>query len=116
MDTGVEPDDEFIAEASLARVEEVVEPLDELLEDLVDQLCLHLGWQLLIQGVLLHDQVKVEMESLGDCSLDRLSKARVEVVWRVGFLNALHPQVELGDARVEQVCESDLGVEEGAHL
>jgi len=78
-----------------------VEPLDELLENLVDQLCLHLGWQLLVQAVLLHDQVEVEVESLGDCSLDRLAKARVEVVGLVRLLDAFHPQVELVESRVE---------------
>jgi len=33
VDTGVQPNDELISEARFTRVEEVLEPVDELLED-----------------------------------------------------------------------------------
>ena len=43
VDTGVQPNDELISEARFTRVEEVLEPVDEFLEDQIDQLSLHLG-------------------------------------------------------------------------
>ena len=73
MDAGKEPDNELVPEALLARIEEVLEATNEPAENLVDQLSLHLGCQLLIQFKFFDDQVVIVMEGVTHCKLDRLA-------------------------------------------
>lgn len=75
--SSIEPNDALVAEPHLARVEEMLEPAHELVEDLVNQCCLHLWRQLLIQVILFHNQVEIEVESICHSFLDLLAKLRV---------------------------------------
>ena len=49
MHASVQLDNELVAEAYLARVEEVLEVADEPAEELLDELGLHLGGKLLVK-------------------------------------------------------------------
>jgi len=67
---GVKPaehiDNELVSKTSFAFVEEMVERLFKLLEHsrILNQLCLHLRCDLLVERKLLNDQVKVILECL----------------------------------------------------
>lgn len=84
VDARVQLDHKLVAEALLARIEEVFEPAHEPPEDLVDELSLHLGGQLLVQSVLFHNQVEVEVEGVGDGVLDQFAESGRYVVGLVG--------------------------------
>ena len=93
MHASVQLDNELVAEADLARVEEVLEVADEPAEELLDELGLHLGSELLVQRELLYDQVEIVMESVGDGMLDILVQLWVQKVRRLAKLKALHPEL-----------------------
>lgn len=86
MHTSVEFDDKLVAEADLARVEEVLEISDEPTEQLLDELGLHLRGKLLVKRELFDDQVEIVMERVGDCMLDILVQLRVQEVGRIAQL------------------------------
>ena len=115
MHTGVELDDELVAEADLARVEEVLEISDEPAEQLLDELGLHLGGKLLVKRELFYDQVEIVMERVGDSMLNILVQLRVQEVRRVAQLKALHPQLAAVHAEPEQIIEGHLVLEEARH-
>ena len=87
------PDYELISEADFAGIEEVSEAGDELIENLVDQLSLHLGSQLLVQVILFDNQVIILSERLVHGILNALGQVRWHIVGLVTPLNSLHPQV-----------------------
>ena len=105
VDSCEEVDDELVAETHLARVEEVSEARNELTEELVDDVSLHLWCQLLVQSKLLNDQVVIVVEGIRDRFNDVTSKSWWHIVGLVTPLNTLHPQVQLINSRVEQIVE-----------
>lgn len=72
IDTAEQVDDEFVNEATLALIKEVVERLLEVLEDarILDQIRLHLGRDLMVEVELLDDQVEIVQEGLLDVLAD----------------------------------------------
>ena len=105
VDSCEEVNDELVAETHLARVEEVSEARNELTEELVDDVSLHLWCQLLVQSKLLNDQVVIVVEGIRDRFNDVTSKSWWHIVGLVTPLNTLHPQVQLINSRVEQIVE-----------
>ena len=54
--------------------------LHELAKDVLNQLSLHLGGQCLVQRVLLHNQVEIEVESISHRVLDLFAELWVHEV------------------------------------
>ena len=102
------PDYEFISEADLAGVEEVSEAGDKLIENLVDQLSLHLRSQLLVQVILFNDQVIILSERLVYGILNALGQVRWHIVGLVTSLNSLHPQVHTIQPDIKKIIEGSL--------
>ena len=74
--------DELVYKAALTVIEEVVEGSLELLEDLgvLNQVGLHFGGYLLIEGELLDDEIEVVEKSLLDVFADVAVEGRLNVV------------------------------------
>ena len=113
VDASIELYDELVAEADLARIKEVLEPLDELVEDGLDQLGLHLWGKLVVQAVLLHDQVMIIVESILNCELDIAVQVILEMVRLVTELYLFHPDQQTVHALRQQVFKADLCGEHG---
>ena len=75
VSSGVHPDDRFVDEASVTGVEEVPEILPELFKDKIDDLCLHLGRELLVKFKLLHNQIVIIFERL----FNRFNDAQIKI-------------------------------------
>jgi hypothetical protein len=120
LDAAEHVDDHLVGKASLALLEEVVEGPFELLEDtgVLDEVSLHLGSDLLVEGELFDDQVEVKEESLLDVLSDVVVKGRLNMEWLVGLLNLLDPHVQRIQFFFDEVVEVVGSVENtvnGAH-
>ena len=113
VDASIELYDELVAEADLTRIKEVLEPLDELVEDGLDQLGLHLWGKLVVQAVLLHDQVMIIVESILNCELDIAVQVILQMVRLVTELYLFHPDQEAVHTLRQQVFKADLCGEHG---
>jgi hypothetical protein len=97
IDTAEKVDDEFVDEATLAFIKEVVERLLEVLEDarVLYQIRLHLGRDLMIEIELFDDQVEIVQEGLLDVLADVIVQRRLDVERSVRLLNLLDPHIQL---------------------
>ena len=97
IDTAEQVDDEFVNEATLALIKEMVESLFEVLEDasVLDQVSLHLGSDLMVEVELFDDQVEIVQESLLDVLADVVVQGWLDVERSVRLLNFLDPHVQL---------------------
>ena len=109
------PDDELVAEADLTTVKEVFESRDELVEQFVYQLSLHLGSQHLIQVELFNDQVKVRSERLFHRILNAPRQRVRHVIRLITALNTLHPEAHLIQLGGQKILEGRLGGENASH-
>lgn len=94
----VQSNDDFVDEASVARIEKVPKVLLELLKAHVDHEGLVFRSESLVKVELLHDQVVVVLEALLDRASDLQVKRRWNVVGpyiRVRHLQLLDPDVKL---------------------
>lgn len=87
--------DEFVGEAALTLVEEMIERPFKLLEysSVLNQVCLHFRRDLLIEVELLNDKVEIVKESLLDVFPDVVVQRRLDMERLVGLLNFLNPHV-----------------------
>ena len=95
-DTTEHVNDEFIGEAALTLVEEMIEGPFKLLEDssVLNQVCLHFRRDLLIEVELLNDEVEIVKESLLDVFPDVVVQSRLDMERLVRLLNFLNPHVQ----------------------
>ena len=113
VDASIELYDELVAEADLARIKEVLEPLDELVEDGLDQLGLHLRGELVVQAVLLHDQVMIIVERILNRELYIAVQVILKMVRLIAELYLFHPDQQTVHALRQQVFKADFGGENG---
>lgn len=114
VDSAVKTDDEFVDEAPLALFEEVVEVSLEPFElsSLGNQLSLHLGRHLLVEGELFDDEVVIVEEGLVDIVFDVIVQIGLNMERLVRFLNLLDPHVEGVQLLVDEVLKIVGGVED----
>ena len=96
--SGVKANDDFVGKAILTGIEEVAELSLEVVEEKVDQICLYLWWELLIEIELFNDQVVVILERF----LDRFTDVKIEASrdvqvadCRIGLLELLDPHIQI---------------------
>ena len=96
LESTKEIDDHFVDETPLAYIEEVLKVILELLEvaSFFDQGGLHLWGQLLEEGEVLNDKVKVVHESLLYIGSDIVVEGGLDVESPVRLLNFLDPHVK----------------------
>ena len=84
-DTAIHLYDQFVREATLAFLEEMVERSLEFFEHtcVLDQIGLHLGGNLLIELELINDEVEIIEESLFNIFSNIVVKSRLNVEWLV---------------------------------
>jgi len=114
VNSAVKTDDELVDESPLALFEEMVEVSLEPLElsSLGNQLSLHLGRHLLIEGELFDDEVVIVEEGLIDVVFDVVVQIGLNMERLVRFLNLLDPHVEGVQLLVDEVLEVVGGVKD----
>ena len=70
-------DDYFVDEALITGVEKVTEVFSKLTKNLIDDACLQLRSELLVEGKLLDDEIVVILE----CLLDSSWYAQIKISW-----------------------------------
>ena len=85
VDSAIHRNDQFVGETSLAIVEEMVERTLKLLEYLriLDQFCLHLWSNLLVEWELFDDEIEIVEEGLLHVFSNVVVKSWLNVVWLV---------------------------------
>ena len=114
VNSAVKTDDEFVDESPLTLFEEMVEVSLEPLElsSLGNQLSLHLGCHLLIEGELFDDEVVIVEEGLVDVVFDVVVQIWLNMERLVRFLNLFDPHVEGVQLLVDEVFEVVGGVKD----
>ena len=106
-------DDEFVGEAALTLVEEVVEGALELLEDagVLDEVSLHLGSDLLVEVEFLNDEVEIIQEGLLDILPDIVVECGLYVERLIWLLDFLNPHVQRVQLLLDEIVKVVRGAE-----
>lgn len=89
-------DDQFVGEAALALLKEVIKRSLELFEHpgVLDEVSLHLGSDLLIELEFFNDKIEIIEEGLLNILSNIIVKRWLDVEWLVGLFNFLDPHVK----------------------
>jgi len=100
-------DDQFVGEATLTLLKEVIERSLELFEDpgVLDEVGLHLWSDLLIELELFDDKIEIIEECLLYILSNVIIECRLNVEWLVGFFNFLNPHVKRVKFFFNQIIE-----------
>lgn len=96
MASGEQVDDYFVDETLITGVEEVTEVFSKLTKNLIDDACLQLRSELLVEGKLLDDEIVVILECLFDgfrYTQIKISRYEQRLLRRISLLKFFNPEI-----------------------